>query len=252
MDSGLYETIFVRKSVRRYKSTPLSDGLLQDIVEHTRRLEPMLKGIKVEFKLVPGKMIKNLLPVKAPHYFAIFSENKEGYLTNAGFLIQQLDLYLSANGIGSCWLGIAKPAKVLEAASGFKFVIALAFGMPLHSLHRQSKLEFKRKPLEAITNIQGMADLLEAVRFAPSASNSQPWYFTESEGYIHAFCVRPGMIKAIFYAGLNKIDLGIAICHFSIAARHFGKIIEFSDNEKGRANPPPGYYYNVSFKLRDV
>jgi hypothetical protein len=38
---------------------------------------------------------------KAPHYIAVFSQAKEGYLTNVG-LLQQMDLYFSANSLGSC------------------------------------------------------------------------------------------------------------------------------------------------------
>ena|GEM_PF-3748051 len=30
---------------------------------------------------------------------------------NAGFLLQQIDLYLSDSNLASCWLGMAKPSK---------------------------------------------------------------------------------------------------------------------------------------------
>ncbi len=228
---------------------PLADDLLQHIVEYTGTLEPMLEGITVEIKVVPGRMVKNLFPVKAPYYFLLFSENKEGFMINAGFMLQQLDLYLSANGIGTCWMGIAKPAKEIAADSNLDFVTALAFGMPRESLYRQSISQFKRKPLEAITDITGMEKLLEAARLAPSATNSQPWYFTASKGYVHAYCVKPVFIKKFFHARLNIIDMGIAICHFWIAARQFGKEVQITDNENARANPPTGYYYIASLKV---
>ncbi len=41
----------------------------------------------------------------------ISSENTEGYLMNIGFIFQQMDLYLSSIGLGSCWLGMAKPTE---------------------------------------------------------------------------------------------------------------------------------------------
>ncbi len=235
--------------MRKYIQTPLADDLLQLVVDYSGTLEPMLEGITVEIKVVPGRMVKNMFPVKAPFYFLLFSENKEGFMINAGFMLQQLDLYLSANGIGTCWMGIAKPAKEIAADSNLDFVTALAFGMPRESLYRQNISQFKRKPLEAITNIAGMEELLETTRLAPSATNSQPWYFTESEGYVHAYCVKPVFIKKFFHARLNIIDMGIAICHFCIAARQFGKEVKIADNEKARANPPTGFYYITSIKL---
>ena len=250
MNTNLYETIFKRKSVRKYNPTPLADDVLQDFLAYIESRTPIFEGIKVEFKLVPGSMIKNfLMPIKAPHYLLVFSENKEGYLTNAGYLLQQLDLYFSANGIGSCWVGMAKPSKELVASSTLHFVIGMAFGTPQDALHRQSEDEFKRKSLEKITNIEGMEEVFEAVRLAPSATNSQPWYFTASEGYIHAYCVKPGFIKAMFYAEMNKIDIGIAISHLQLAT---GKGIKVMENENGRNNPPAGYYYITSLQLESL
>src|SRR5690606_38406218 len=100
------------------------------------------------------------------------------YLTNAGYILQQLDLYLSANGLGSCWLGIAKPTKDESFFSGLKFVITLAFGKPAEKLHRNEIGEFNRLPLDKIRDAVGMDNLLEPARLAPSANNSQRWYFT--------------------------------------------------------------------------
>jgi nitroreductase len=249
MNSGYYEAIFKRKSVRKFDLMPLDEGLLQEIAVYTDTIQPMIEGIKVKFKLLPGSMVKNLFPVKAPHYIVIFSENKDGYLTNAGFMMQQLDLYLSKSGIGSCWMGMAKPVREILEASKLEFVTALLFGKAKVPLHRQSISEFKRKPMDSITNITGMDDLLEAVRLAPSATNSQPWYFTASNGYIHAHCVRSGPVKGIIYNKLNKIDLGIAICHLWIAAVHIGRDIKVIIDEKFQNSAPAGYYYIASIKI---
>ena len=53
---------------------------------------------------------------EAPHFLAFFSEVKDGYAANAGFMMQQMDLFLSANGIGSCWQGGPKPIRESRAA----------------------------------------------------------------------------------------------------------------------------------------
>jgi nitroreductase len=249
MNSTYYEAIFKRKSVRKFDLTPFDEGLLREIAAYTDTIQLMFEGIKVEFKLLPGNLVRNLFPVKAPHYIVIFSEDKDGYLTNAGFMMQQLDLYLSKSGIGSCWMGMAKPVKEILEKSELEFVTALLFGKAKVPLHRHSISEFKRKPMDSITNITNMDDLLEAVRLAPSATNSQPWYFTTSDGYIHAHCVRSGPVKGLIYNKLNKIDLGIAICHLWTAAIHFGRNIQFITDEKFRNSAPAGYYYIASLKI---
>ncbi len=112
---------------------------------------------------------------EAPHYLAIFSEVKEGYLTNIGFMLQQTDLFLSANGLGNCWQEIPNPTKELLKSSDLEFVIFIVFGKlnDPESLHRTSISEFKRKTLSEITDITGADELLEVVRIVPSAINSQ-------------------------------------------------------------------------------
>ena len=71
----------------------------------------------------------------APNFLVFRSgESFEAY-TNIGFIGQQMDLYFSANGLGSCWLGMAKPI----AKSELPYVISMAFGKPAEPLHRSAK-----------------------------------------------------------------------------------------------------------------
>ena len=102
-NANLYETIFKRKSVRQYDLTPLDGHTLGEVMAHTSGLKPMYDDIKIEMKFLSQKDVKGLFLAKAPHYLAVFSETKDGYLTNAGFMLQQMDLFFSVNGIGSCW-----------------------------------------------------------------------------------------------------------------------------------------------------
>ena len=177
-NTDLYPTIYKRKSIRRYESTPLDQATLEKITNRLNHLKPLIENIKTELKILPANTVNGLFAAKAPHYLAIFSEEKEGYLTNAGYVLQQMDLYLSANGLGSCWLGAAKPSKEFIKGSKLKFIISLAFGRPAEQLHRNGVGEFKRLSLDQIRDARGMDDLLEPARLAPSASNSQRWFFT--------------------------------------------------------------------------
>jgi hypothetical protein len=98
----LYDAIFTRKSVRKYDMTPLSEEVMDEIKNYADNLKPLDDSIRYSMSFLSEVDSKLLIPAKvAPHYICIYSEKKDGYLMNAGFLLQQIDLYLSAKGIGS-------------------------------------------------------------------------------------------------------------------------------------------------------
>jgi len=79
--------------------------------EYANNPKPLDESIRYEFAYLGTTDVKNLLSIKAPHYICLYSEKKSNYLMNAGFLLQQIDLYLSDSNLASCWLGMAKPSK---------------------------------------------------------------------------------------------------------------------------------------------
>lgn len=236
----LYSTIFKRKSIRKYTGEPLEASRLESLQDLINGLTPLYGSIKTEIVILSPKEIKTMLPIKAPHYVVVYSEAKEGYLPNAGFMLQQVDLFLSANGIGACWLGMGSPQKEAASRNGLEYVITLAFGNAGEPVHRDSISEFKRKALSEISSVKGAEELLEAARLAPSASNSQPWYFTGSSDRIIVCRKLPNILKAALYGKFNNIDMGIALCHLWTAARHTGRSIEFI---RENAAVPKGYEY---------
>jgi len=249
-DTNLYETIFKRKSIRQYDLTPLDEHTLAEIMAHTSALKPLYDDIKIEVKLLSQKDVKGLFLAKAPHYLAVFSEPKDGYLTNAGFMLQQMDLFFSANGIGSCWQGMPKPTKEILKKSKLEFVILLAFGKPKEKLYRESISEFKRKPLVEITDVKGADELLEPAHLAPSAMNWQQWFFRGDAGTIHAYRAKSSFLTAFVTDKVNKVSMGIAICHVWIAAKHFGKEVEFISDKEAQNNPPAGHDYVITIKIK--
>ena len=249
---NLYEAIFRRKSVRRFDLTPLAEYTLSEITAHTNTLKPLYNDIKTEMKILPQRDVKGLLSAKAPHYMAVFSEAKDGYLTNAGFLLQQMDLFLSANGIGSGWQGMSKPTKEILNSSPLDFVILLALGDPSERMYRENILEFKRKPLAEITDLRGEPEfeLLEPARLAPSAMNYQQWFFTGGAAALHAYRSKSNFIKAFIFEKMSKISMGIALCHAWISASHFGKGVDFTSDQEARTHPPDGHDYAVTMKIK--
>ena len=227
----LYNYIWKRKSVRKYDMTPLGREELNQIIKYADNLKPLYHDIAIEYEIVSN--VKSLFKVEAPHYFIISSEKEEGYLENAGFMFQQMNLFLSSIGLGSCWLGMAKPSAGFETK--LPFVIALAFGTPAEPPHRTLS-GFKRKSLPDIST--GEDDRIEAARLAPSSVNSQNWFFAAEDGKIDVY--QKKTIFAKFNENLNKIDMGIALCHLYLATEHFGKEFVFS---KEAEKEKKGYTY---------
>jgi len=246
---SLYNVIYKRKSIRKYDMTPLDRTTIEKIESFLKEIKPLDKDIKTEISIVSRIDVNSLYAIKAPHYLTISSEEKEGYLTNAGFIMEQADLYLSANGLGACWLGMAKPDKGVLGTSKLNFTIMLAFGKPNEKLYRENIAEFKRKSMEEVANFKEYSSIMEAVRIAPSAINSQPWYFTYNESLINAYCIKPGFLKGIIYERMNKVDMGIALCNLWLALAHEGKKAECIKDDRVQKDTPQKYYYITSIKI---
>jgi hypothetical protein len=49
---------------------------------------------------------------------------------------------------------------------------------------------------------------------------------------------------------MSKVSMGFAICHVWIAAKHFGKEVEFIGDKEAQNNPPAGHDYVVTIKIK--
>ena len=77
------------------------------------------------------------------------------------------------------------------------------------------------------------------VRLAPSASNKQPWRIVKDGSAWHFYLQRtpkygPGSVvfNVMKLADLQRVDMGIAMCHFELTARELGL-----DGKWARMNP---------------
>ena len=236
--SNLYEAIFKRKSIRNYDPAPIDQNLLKQISENLGSLKPLLTGIKTEFKIISPNQVTRKLKNNAPYYIAAFSETKDCHKVNIGYMLQQMDLYFSAIGLGSCWLGIPQPTKEVTDSSNLEFIILMSFGKSKETLYRTSVSEFKRQSLSEITDIESADELLEPVRLAPSAVNLQNWYFTGNKNSIHAYSAKPNFLRSIVGGSYYPVNMGIALCHLQLAAEHYsGKSKFVFDRSEDKSTP---------------
>ncbi|MEG2625072.1 MAG: nitroreductase family protein [Christensenella sp.] len=215
----LYDAIFHRKSVRKYDSAPLNKEILAKLNEFALTAIPLIPEIDTEFRVLTGADIH----ADAPQCMCLYSQKKDGWRMNAGFLTEQIDLYLSANNIGACWLGSTQPHKTVCPPDGMEWVATLEFGTPAQIMHRSAASEFKRKSLNEISDITDLYHVLEAVRLAPSAMDKQPWFFGGN-----ASNVIVSRKKSMLLDKLNQLDIGIALCCFMLSLKHLGKTAQFS------------------------
>ena len=200
----LKEMIYHRKSCRSFTGKPVDAEMMEAILSFDPK--PLYPEIKVRMDIVSRDKVKCICPWTTPQLIAIYSEESEGWKENVGFLFQQMDLYLQTLGLGVCWLGLGKlNPKTTTEVEGMQFVILLAFGHPRGNPQRRELKEFKRKPMEEITD---QADpRLEPARLAPSAVNRQPWYFVHEGDTLHVYCSTKGY----------RLDIGIALAHLYVA-----------------------------------
>jgi len=208
------ETIRKRKSIRKYDTAPLDGDALENVKAQIAKAAPLYPDIRYSIEI--ASKVKGLANVKAPHYLIFGSEDKEGAYENIGFIGQQLDLFFSESGIGSCWLGMAKPEN--SGPHALPWVIGMAFGNPAEPLHRELS-EFKRKPLSAVS--EGDDGRLDAARLAPSAQNAQNWHFVAAGGKIHCYRAKPNPLLGFIFNKFGCIDMGIALFHIASESDSF-------------------------------
>ncbi|MDR2655475.1 MAG: hypothetical protein LBC56_05290 [Oscillospiraceae bacterium] len=208
----LYETIFARRSVRRYDKAPIDAAALNEIKGYVDGAK-QIAGQPARFELADGGKLKGGL---APYAILACSDNNDPALINIGYTLQGVDLWLQSVGYGSVWCGMASPK---EAENDYR--ILLGFGktdVPL----RTGENEFKRKKLADISNEDNA--VARAARIAPSAVNFQPWRLTFTDGKVMIQSNARGFVRAL-PGRLYLFDLGIVTKHVEVALEHENKTI---------------------------
>ena len=222
MDNNLYEMIYKRKSFHLFRNIGnehITNEEIKDIEEKFTKLEPLVADIKVKIKIV-----KDDTSCKRGQEYCIlfYSEKKDNYLQNIGYLGEQLDLYLVSKNIGTLWFGIGKVEE--KQIDGLDFVIMMAISkIDSPDKFRKDMFKSKRKELKEIWYGDYFLDIANIVRFAPSACNTQPWIVESSNDELKIYRYRKegkrGIMpknKVIYY---NQIDIGIFLCFLELCIK---------------------------------
>lgn len=244
-----------RRSVREYE-TDVDETVLAQV----RKICEHSKGCNsehLEYHLLPGSQVhsalKNIGPVGrivAPWYIAAVTARDREALFNLGYSSQRAILQLTALELGTCWLGALFDADalgdILSLEKDYAVRALVAWGHPRRD--RQESRRSKRLPPEKIAVFESPRDtrypwrtVLEAVRWAPSAMNRQPWRLRFYSGGVHLYS-KPVRIARSY----TPTDMGIALCHLELACEQLaipGSIVHTE-------HPlPKGWEYWVSYEI---
>ncbi len=211
----LNNMIFRRRSVRSYLSDPLSDVQLTAIERALEECKRLLPEVRFAVRIVPRDRATFLQKWRTPQFLAIFTDQTDDGLLNAGFICQQLDLRLQAMGLGTCWVGLSSLNDGEFIPEGMKLALMMAVGLPDGVAERNGAADFKRNPLAEIADAPDAR--LEPLRLAPSATNSQPWYVTHEGDVLHLWRTVWGPIRQRTLGRMNKLDMGIGLAHLYVA-----------------------------------
>lgn len=249
MKSELYEMIFKRKSFHLFRNIGkehITEEELKDIEEYFYTLKPLIDDIKVKIKIVKDSTTCR----RGQEYCILFySENKENYLQNIGYLGEQLDLYLVSKNIGTLWFGIGKvEEKVLD---GLDYVIMIAIAkVDSDDKFRKDMFKSKRKEVKEIWNGDYYLDIANIVRFAPSACNTQPWRVETKEKSLKVYRYRKegkrGIMPKNMVMYYNQIDMGIFLCFLELCLEkneiEYERKIYEEENHEAENNLLAEYY----------
>ncbi|MDY5647744.1 MAG: nitroreductase family protein [Lachnospiraceae bacterium] len=226
LDKALYDMIFKRKSFHLFRNigdASISSDELEQIQEAYKTFLPLCPDIRTAIRIVPAK--ETTCRRGQEYCILLYSEKKENYLQNIGYLGEQLDLYLVSKNIGTLWFGIGKTEEL--SWGGLDFVIMIAMSrVDDEKKFRKDMFRSKRKPIDEIWTGRPIPGVTEIVRFAPSACNSQPWIAENTDAGINIYRYRKqgrsGIMPADKVSFYNRIDMGIFLCFLDLCLQHCG------------------------------
>ncbi len=222
---NLHDAIFVRKSSRDYIMEELDPVLLENLIKYTGFASLLQEEYKVRFKILNNVAADNEslsnLSVKAPYYLLIASDEKDGHWLNVGYVMEQISLYLTTKGIGSCFLGLPRHKRTKLANMDYPVSFVMAFGKTKGNVYRDQK-KAKRFGENFLCSIKAdlpnsIKSMLKAARLAPSTLNSQPWRFVAYDNRIHIFARKDFMSNHIF-RNQRDISMGIMLSHMMLTS----------------------------------
>lgn len=245
-----------RFSCRTYQRVNIESKTRDLLADFAARANVGPLGTKARFELVSATERDNSALRGLGTYgfisgaagFVIGAIDKQGdKLEEYGYLLEGIVLYATQLGLGTCWLGgtFTKSSFARKINTRKNEIVPAVVSVGYIAENpRRIETYFRRRvgpkrrlPWERIFfdgsfadaldpgSLDGYKQVLEMVRWSPSASNRQPWRILRHDKNWHFYLQRtPGyrespLVRWTTVADLQRIDMGIAMNHFELAAR---------------------------------
>ena len=242
------EIIRSRSSVRTYRNQPLSREIREQIERYISELAGQ-SDARVRFQLIDsdvslkesGAKLGTYGIIKGASSFvaaAVAKEYSSNNIERLGYLFEKIVLLATSIGLGTCWLGGTLKREAFARAINLKDDELLPVITPLGYANKSMGLQDrmmriiagskKRKGWDELfydadfqhslsqSEASAYATALEMVRLAPSASNRQPWRIVKARDVFDFYLSRTRGFKNLFSFDIQRIDIGIAMCHFEL------------------------------------
>ncbi len=262
--TSIVEVIKRRSSWRSYDHTSsIPKDILSEIrnfIESKNQIGPFGNKARFELIKIPDSERNKVKSeygtygfIKGAEYFiaGVIPKNNLA-LEDFGYLFEYIILKATELNLGTCWLGgtfkrstIAREInlsdeEILPAITPIgipqknrrvlgkiiRFAIRAKVRKPWEHLFFNELME----PISSTILDNQITTALEMVRLAPSAKNKQPWrLIVENDGVVHFFIqIEPKSDQILNY---QKLDIGIAMCHFDVTMRNFEKHGKWQRNQ---------------------
>ena len=245
------EIISEIKSVRLYKKDEVDTKLFNELKQYYEKGKRLIDNIEMEvlrknrdevFEQLKDSAGYNKRMIEAPHYLIVLSEERDHYIENAGYRVQDIMLKAWSLGLASCWITFEDGEEVkkkLGINSDKKLAALIAIGYE----DPQSKVLYEKGKYNTSSNVKivqdntserlGIRDLVfskewgqkadpdELVNYgllegffygilAPSYKNRQPWRFIVDNGMVVL-----ALKKDIYVTEYEeKIDTAVIMLYF--------------------------------------
>ncbi len=239
----LVNSVSIRKSRRKFLPEPIENEMQVGIQDFLKILNPPFEhSVEVSLHEIPQdiKIFNFKGQNNAPLFAALRAPDTLEDQAKLGFIGELFILYCVSLGLGTCWIGRYKTKSTYQVLYGIEeergtkklfCVIPLGYcsdkrglmekmSNKMYSSRRKTvDQKFHEDSLKVFPNF--IREALELARWAPSAMNSQCWYFKVEETHEN-FLVEIGKPQGYkhWMWKYSDIDVGTAAAHFWLGIKN--------------------------------
>lgn len=259
------ELICERHSVRTFDG----QGIDEEVLEQLKAFADSCSnpyGIPMEFRFLNAKEqgLKSPVIAGTDDYIGVKLKRVPHFEEALGYSMEQFVLDAWSIGIGTTWIGGTMDRQSFERAMELGEDELMPCVSPIgHAAKRMSLKETvmrkgvgadRRKVFEELFYTDSFdrpmkeeeADRLllplQMVRLAPSAVNKQPWRVVVTGDHAHFYMAKGKGFESSAVGNMQKIDMGIALCHFALGAKETGLDVAFEISDPGISTPDKTEY----------